>query len=518
MKQLITLILVFGFNTLPAQQFYNYYPSALNLYVYSETDVAAAGNAFYKIETESNIALNFHSNVRIVKTRSNGTVIWIKRYDAGVDSSIVATSINKTLDNNMIVTAVLDNDNSFPPLGVTVFKLDTTGTVLWSVVFPGFRWGYESKNTIQLPDSTYALDAVSNTTFKPVVIKLNKNGTNVSAKAFQNTFYSGDNITSMRIKNSTVSITFKHGEFITTDTACNILSDKKYNLDPSMAYFTHTVTANGDYVFLSDIVGGGVLSGRFRIFRTTSSGGLIWAKNLSMWNSFTVHEPYTLFDVIKGVEVTDDTSMNLVAHLIDEGGHGLAVTFNGNGNYMTNNLMKASAMTLCDDGDFLFASNSQSSNSLGIFAKLAHYSNNDCDSLIDVVISNGTDSASAAVTAASSVPVAISLTNYPVHVYDAVSVPDPFCQTITAISDFSSPNENELNVYPNPAANILTLHLQDDFAGGKVKIMNIAGKLFLKSILAGTDPIIDISGFPKGIYMIEVVSQNKISRNKFIKQ
>ncbi len=517
MKQLITFILVFGFNTLLAQQFYNYYPSALNQYVYSETDVLETGSACYKIETESNIAMNFHSNIRIVKARPNGSIIWIKRYDAGIDSSVVATSITKTLDNNIIVSGILDNDNSFPPIGVTVFKLDTAGAVLWSVVFPGFRWGYESKHTIQLPDSTYALDAVSIATFKPVVIKLHKNGTHVSAKSFQNTIYSGDPITSMQIKNNTVSIAFKHGEFITTDTACNILTDKKYNLDPSLPYFTHTVTASGDYVFLSDIVGGGVLTGRFRIFRTTSSGELIWAKNLSMWTSFSIHEPYTLFDVIQGVEVTEDTSMNLVAHLIDEGGHGLAVTFDGNGNYIANKLMKASAITLCDDGDFLFASNSQSSNSLGIFAKQAHYSINDCDSLADVIISNGTDSASVVVPTAISVSVPIALTNYPIHVFNGVSVPDPFCPTTTGISHLFTPNEYELKIFPNPASNILTVNILEDFANGELRITNIAGEVVHLSILESTAPMIDISGFPKGVYIIDVVKQNKKSRNKFIK-
>ncbi|MFZ4523513.1 MAG: T9SS type A sorting domain-containing protein [Bacteroidales bacterium] len=517
MKQLITLILLLGFNTMQAQQFYNYYPSALNQYVYSETDVLAMGNACYKIETESNIAVNFHSNVRIVKVQPNGSIIWIKRYDAGIDSSIVATSITKTLDNKIIVTAILDNDNSFPPIGVTVFKLDTAGAVLWSVVFPGFRWGYESRNTIQLPDSTYALDAVSITTFKPVVIKLHKNGTRVSAKSFQNTLYSGDPITSMQIKNNTVSIAFKHGEFITTDTACNILTDKKYNLDPSLPYFTHTVTANGDYVFLSDVVAGGVLTGRFRIFRTTSSGELLWAKTLSMWTSFSVHEPYTLFDVVQGVEVTEDTSMNLVAHLVDEGGHGLAVTFDENGNYLTNKLIKASSFTLCDDGDFLFASNSQSSSSLGIFAKQAHYSINDCDSLVDVIISNGTDSASVNVPVASSVPVPISLTNYPIHVYNGVSDPGPYCQTATGISDLFTPNEYELKIFPNPATNILTVNLQDGFANGEMKITNMAGEVVHLSIIESAAPMIDISGFPKGVYIIDVVKQNKKSRNKFIK-
>jgi hypothetical protein len=180
--------------------------------------------------------------------------------------------------------------------------------------------------------------------------------------------------------------------------------------------------------------------------------------------------------------------------------------------------MKATAITLCDDGDFLFASNSQSSNSIGIFAKQARYSINGCDSLADVIISNGTDSASIVLPATISVPVAISLTNYPIHIYNAVSVPDPFCQTTTGISGSFTPGENELKVFPNPAATVLKINLPDDFANGEIKITDLAGKQFLKSNSNGTNPVIDITGFPKGMYIIEVVTQNNIIRNKFIRQ
>jgi hypothetical protein len=53
MRQITTFILVFGFNSLPAQHFYNRDPSTRNQYVYSETDVLEAGGFCYRIETES---------------------------------------------------------------------------------------------------------------------------------------------------------------------------------------------------------------------------------------------------------------------------------------------------------------------------------------------------------------------------------------------------------------------------------------------------------------------------------
>jgi hypothetical protein len=237
-----------------------------------------------------------------------------------------------------------------------------------------------------------------------------------------------------------------------------------------------------------------------------------------MWTNFAVHEPYTLFDVVKGVSVMEDTSLNLVAHLMDEGGVGLAVTFDGEGNYKSNKLIKAAAMKLCDDGDFLFASNSQFANSLGIFAKQAHYSVSDCDSLVDVLISNGTDSASVVVPTTNSGSVPVSLTSYPIHVSDDVSDPVPYCETVAGMSDVYSPDNNELKIYPNPASAAITVKLHDHPVHGEIKIMDVTGKYFLRENSENIHSTIDISGLPKGVYILEVVSLNTICRNKFIKQ
>ncbi|MEP7169576.1 MAG: T9SS type A sorting domain-containing protein [Bacteroidota bacterium] len=519
MKKLILFSIIFSFNNLMAQQFYNRYPSSLDLHIYTTTDVLELNNAYYKIETESNNSMSFHSNIRIIKTDANGTIIWTKRYDAGIDSSLVATSINKTLDNNIIVNSVLANDNAFPPIGVSIIKLDTSGAVLWTILFPGFRAGYYGKNAIQLPDSSYVIDAESSASLNSCVIKLNTSATAVSSKVFMNMVYTGSNsITSMILKNNIFSISFNHGEFITTDTAFNMLSDKNYCLDPTGAYFTHTVAANGDYIFIDDIIAGGLLNGLFRIFRTDSTGNLIWAKSLTIWKSFTIQTPFTLYDVTQGVKVFEDTSLNIVAHLLDEGGVGLAVTFDANGNYITNKVIKAAEMKLCADGDFVFVSNLQFANSLGIFAKQLHYSINNCDSLIDVQISSGTDSASTVATATNSVPVPISLTNFPVNVSNVSLNPLAYCPVSTSISDNNKINESGMIIYPDPSSRYISVSLPGNYSNAEIKIFNLTGKLIVKSMLLNSESNIDISDLPDGIYFLEMNAGKTVIRHKFVKQ
>ena len=123
---LLILPIILAVNILHAQQFYNNLPSNRDLSSFTETDVLELNNAYYKIETETNDGLGFHTNIRIIKTDTNGIVIWAKRYDAGIDTSFTAIGINKTNDNRVVISAELTFDNSAaPPIGLSLFKIDT---------------------------------------------------------------------------------------------------------------------------------------------------------------------------------------------------------------------------------------------------------------------------------------------------------------------------------------------------------------------------------------------------------
>ncbi len=475
-------------------------------------------NAYYKLEIETNDANNFHANIRIIKTNADGNIIWSKRYDAGTDSTLFAVSINKTLDNKIIVNSVLSSDDALAPIGVSLMKIDTSGAVLWSTLFPGFYGASYSKNVVQLSDSSYVFSAETMPSIKPSMIKYNSTASSASGKKFQNTVFSGNNpTTSISLNHNKFSISFNDGEFITTDTALNVLTDKAYNLDASGPYFTHVVMPNGDVVFVDDIKEGGFLSGVCRVFRTDSVGNLIWAKDLTIWKNFTNHTPFDLYDITSAVNVFEDTTGRIVIHLLNEESLGLALTFDANGNYIANKVILAVQMKLCSDGDFVFVSNTGLPNTPGILAKQKHYTNTNCDSLLNVIVTSGTDSAYTGIVATNDTAIPVTFVNYAVHVSNTSVTPSVYC-TITGINEIQKNDEQEITIYPDPASNNLNIILPDNLSKSEIRIYNLTGQLILKTMFANPESTLDISSLPGGVFILEATKGDYISRKKFVKQ
>jgi hypothetical protein len=509
-----TLFLICGHSK--GQQFYNRYPSSLDLHIYTGADVLELNNEYYKVECESNNSLNFHANIRLIKTDASGNIIWVKRYDAGNDSSLTVTSISKTIDNHIVIDGYLALDNTFPGIGVTLINLDTSGAVTWTALFPGFRSGYHSNNILQLPDSSFLFDAESSASLNSCLINVSQNASGVASRVFGNMVYNGSEVTSMLLDNNQLSFSFDHGEFVTTDLSFNVLTDRAYNLDPSEAYFAHGITSNGDLVFISDIIGGGLLNGRCRIFRTDAAGTLLWAKSLTIWKSFTSHTNFNLYDVVNGVKVFEDTSYNIVAHLMDEGGLGLMLTFDSSGNYISNKVIMGNQMELCADGDFLFGANLQFANALGMFGKQSHYSINNCDSLLDVYIDPGTDSASSIAPAAILTPVAITVTPFPVSMLNDTITPALYCPVSTWIPDHVSADADAVKFYPNPSGSKIHLTLPEN--DSDVEMYNYAGSLLAKFSITGKEYDLDVSGLARGFYLLTIRQSVQMWNFRFVKE
>lgn len=74
------------------------------------------------------------------------------------------------------------------------------------------------------------------------------------------------------------------------------------------------------------------------------------------------------------------------------------------------------------------------------------------------------------------------------------------------------------HIFPNPANNYFSLVLTENNSAAELRIFNILGEEKYFSAIKKQKTDIDISGFTKGVYIIEVNSGNKISRQKIIKQ
>lgn len=91
---------------------------------------------------------------------------------------------------------------------------------------------------------------------------------------------------------------------------------------------------------------------------------------------------------------------------------------------------------------------------------------------------------------------------------------------LISTKDFSIPQgisflaDNKFGVFPNPAKLSLTVNAKG-FENGQLKIFNMTGALMQQENFKS---MIDISNLPKGLYIIEIKSENKNMHTKFVKE
>jgi hypothetical protein len=79
---------------------------------------------------------------------------------------------------------------------------------------------------------------------------------------------------------------------------------------------------------------------------------------------------------------------------------------------------------------------------------------------------------------------------------------------------------NNINIYPNPATNSLTLNLSQlqQLQNATVKIYDIQGKQLLHENISEAQTHINISSFAKGIYIVKLQTDKETLQSKFVKE
>jgi len=81
-------------------------------------------------------------------------------------------------------------------------------------------------------------------------------------------------------------------------------------------------------------------------------------------------------------------------------------------------------------------------------------------------------------------------------------------------------NENQINIYPNPASNLLNIEFSNSyFNDGKpsqIKIVNVLGESIYKSTISNQQSTINLSQLPKGFYFVIAEKNNRILKKKLI--
>ena len=82
--------------------------------------------------------------------------------------------------------------------------------------------------------------------------------------------------------------------------------------------------------------------------------------------------------------------------------------------------------------------------------------------------------------------------------------------------------ENQFNLFPNPASNLLNIEFPNDYYNdgkpSQIKIINVLGESIFKSTISNQQSTIDISNLPKGFYFVIAEKNNRILKKKLIIQ
>jgi hypothetical protein len=106
-----------------------------------------------------------------------------------------------------------------------------------------------------------------------------------------------------------------------------------------------------------------------------------------------------------------------------------------------------------------------------------------------------------------------------------VTVTDKYCGIATltvkisdSSTDISKVDADHITLSPNPANNQLTICSTEQLQKAFIRLMSISGKVIQKEDnFNGTNFIVDVSALCAGIYFIEVINNNSVSRIKFVK-
>jgi hypothetical protein len=88
------------------------------------------------------------------------------------------------------------------------------------------------------------------------------------------------------------------------------------------------------------------------------------------------------------------------------------------------------------------------------------------------------------------------------------------CQLITSINSID-PISNQVNVFPNPAIDNLTIEIPQK---STIELLDIQGQTILQQTLQQGKTDIDISGLAKGIYILRLCSNDKTAVARIVKE
>lgn len=92
---------------------------------------------------------------------------------------------------------------------------------------------------------------------------------------------------------------------------------------------------------------------------------------------------------------------------------------------------------------------------------------------------------------------------------------EDFCASLLSIPEDA---ERTLQIYPNPAGEKLNINFNEQVVHAKLNVINLAGKVLLTQFCESEKAQFDISSLPGGIYFLRIITNDRNSVVKFVKE
>jgi hypothetical protein len=393
----------------------------------------------------------------LIKTTANGDTLWTKTYGG------TSYSVQQTSDGGYIITGA----GSF---GVYLIRTTSNGDTLWTKEFGGIDEDY-GRSVQQTTDGGFIITGTTKSFgsgyYDVYLIKTYANGDTLWTKTFGGTDFDWG---------CSVQHTSDSGYIITGVT-------KSFGAGGGDVYLIKT-TINGD-ISWSKTFGGIHEDWGWSVMQTTDGGYIIAGGTASFGNDYYVY-------LIRTTENGDTLWTKTFGGTGSDCGYSVEQT--ADGGYIIAGITSSFGLTPSDVYLIKTDANGNSGCNQGNPAT--------------IVGNPATQQTS---------PATITTTPATVVTNPATIVGSGGTVTTLCTSGISelSPNSENINIYPNPTTDYLTIEAQEKV---NIEILNLAGQIIKRVNTLAAQSTINISELAAGMYYIKVQTEKGIDVKKFIKE
>jgi hypothetical protein len=442
-------------------------------------------------------------DIFLIKTDANGNIIWAKTY--GGTRWDEARFVQQTFDGGYIVVGGTYSFGSGWDEDIILIKTDANGDIIWAKTYGGAD-DYYATSVQQTSDGGYIVAGWEDSfdvDFKDIfLIKTDANGNIIWAKTYGRIYY-GEEAYSVQQTSDGGYIVAGAPSLIKTDANGNIIWTKTYE---GTAAYSVQQTSDGGYIVAGITWSFG--AGGYDIFliKTDAYGNIIWAKTYGG----------TSYDYATSVQQTFDGGYIVAGRTESFGADStdfFLIKTDANGNiqwaktYGGTNYDKAYSVQQTSNGGYIVAGWTASFGAGGwdIFLIKTDANGNIGSCSIVRSASPTVNTISPTVTIPSLSAYSLSPTVYSVS-------PTVTSPTLTV----SSPCPLSISEFCQPVSGIITQYKGGikviGFGEFEVKVYNVSGVL-VKSVKGKDEVKLELS---RGVYFVEVVSGNRVLREKVL--